>query len=149
MTFILFFPLTNYAEGEGDEETVVTDSIQEPDLYAPGNIHLPEDKSIIDLILGFEKKAVKLKDDETGAPTYIFLDKDKDGKEVFAESKDGEYIIVEKYSITSIIVMSLLFILSFMTVFIFIERYRAVSSASKEKDDHMKEIDLFIKQNDL
>ena len=148
MFFILSMPLTNYA-GEGDEETVVTDSTQGPDLYAPGNIHLPEDKSIIDLILGFEKKAVKLKDDETGSPTYIFLDKDKEGKEVFAESKDGEYIIVEKYSITSIIVMSLLFILSFMTVFIFIERYRAVSGASKEKDDHMKEIDLFIKQNDL
>ena len=149
ITFILSIPLTNYADGETDNDTTTTDSIQLPDLYAPGNIHLPEDKSIIDLILGFEKKAVKLKEGEDGSPTYIFLDKDKEGKEVYSEAKNGEYIIIEKYSFTSIIVMSLLFILSFMTIFIFIERFRAVSSASKEKDDHMKEIDLFIKQNDL
>ena len=112
ISFILSVPFNFYAQEENEN----TDSIT--DLYAPGNIHLPEDKSIIDLILGFEKKAGKLKEGETGSPTYIFLDKDKDGKEVFSESKDGEYIIVEKYSITSIIVMSLLFILSFMRNFI-------------------------------
>ncbi len=149
ITFILSIPLVNQAQDNPEGESATPDSVQAPDLYAPGNVHLPEDKSIIDLILGYERKAMKLKEGEDGSPTYIFLDKDKEGKEVFSESKDGEYIIVEKYSFTSIIVMSLLFILSFMTIFIFIERFKAVSSASKEKDDHMKEIDLFIKQNDL
>ena len=152
VSFILSVPFNFYSQSENENANATSDTTVGLDLYAPGNIHLPEDKSIIDLILGYEKKAVVVKEGETETPTYKCIGTDDDGKEVYVESKDTEeelYIIVSKYSITSIVVMSLLFILSFMTVFIFIERFRVVSGASKEKDDHMKEIDLFIKQNDL
>ena len=49
-----------------------------------------------------------------------------------------------EYSITSLIVMSLLFIFSFTAIYVFIERFMTIQRALKGKKDFMQKINDFV-----
>ena len=52
--------------------------------------------------------------------------------------------MTDEYSITSMIVMSLLFIFSIVAVYIFIERFLAVQRALKGENDFMNKINNYV-----
>jgi biopolymer transport protein ExbB len=54
-----------------------------------------------------------------------------------------------EYSLTSLVVMSLLFIFSFVAVYVFIERFMAVQRALKGKKDFMQKINDFVTKGNL
>ena len=54
-----------------------------------------------------------------------------------------------EYSLTSLIVMSLLFIFSFTAIYVFMERFMTIQRALKGKKDFMKKINDFILSGDL
>lgn len=54
-----------------------------------------------------------------------------------------------EYSLTSLVVMSLLFIFSFVAVYVFIERFMAVQRALKGKKDFMQKINEFVTKGNL
>ena len=49
-----------------------------------------------------------------------------------------------EYSLTSLIVMSLLFIFSFTAIYVFIERFMTIQKALKGKKDFMQKINDFV-----
>ena len=53
------------------------------------------------------------------------------------------------YSITSLVVMSLLFLFSFIAIYVFIERFMAVQRALKGEKDFMQKITGFVKAGNL
>lgn len=55
----------------------------------------------------------------------------------------------DEYSLTSIIVMTLLFTFSIVAVYIFIERFLAVQRALKGKSDFMNQINTFVTEGKL
>jgi|TARA_Y200000002_G_scaffold366629_1_gene357779 biopolymer transport protein ExbB len=54
-----------------------------------------------------------------------------------------------EYSLTSLIVMSLLFIFSFTAIYVFMERFMTIQRALKGKKDFMQKINDFILSGDL
>ena len=54
-----------------------------------------------------------------------------------------------EYSLTSLIVMSLLFIFSFTAIYVFIERFMTIQKALKGKKDFMQKINDFVLSGDL
>ncbi|MDG2369625.1 MAG: MotA/TolQ/ExbB proton channel family protein [Flavobacteriales bacterium] len=54
-----------------------------------------------------------------------------------------------EYSLTSLVVMSLLFIFSFVAVYVFIERFMAVQRALKGEKDFMQKINDFVTKGNL
>ena len=48
-----------------------------------------------------------------------------------------------EYSLTSLIVMSLLFLFSFIAIYVFIERFMTIQRALKGEKDFMKKINDF------
>jgi biopolymer transport protein ExbB len=54
-----------------------------------------------------------------------------------------------EYSLTSLIVMSLLFIFSFTAIYVFIERFMTIQKALKGKKDFMQKINNFVLSGDL
>ena len=54
-----------------------------------------------------------------------------------------------EYSMTSLIVMSLLFIFSFTAIYVFIERFMTIQKALKGKKDFMQKINDFVLEGDL
>jgi biopolymer transport protein ExbB len=54
-----------------------------------------------------------------------------------------------EYSLTSLIVMSLLFIFSFVAIYVFIERFMAVQRALKGKKDFMQKINEYVTKGNL
>ena len=54
-----------------------------------------------------------------------------------------------EYSLTSLIVMSLLFIFSFTAIYVFIERFMTIQKALKGKKDFMQKINDFVLEGDL
>lgn len=57
--------------------------------------------------------------------------------------------VTESYSITSLIVMSLLFLFSFIAVYVFIERFMAVQRALKGEKGFMQKINDFVSKGEL
>ena len=54
-----------------------------------------------------------------------------------------------EYSLTSLIVMSLLFLFSFTAIYVFIERFMTIQRALKGKKDFMQKINDFVLSGDL
>ena len=54
-----------------------------------------------------------------------------------------------EYSLTSLIVMSLLFLFSFTAIYVFIERFMTIQRAFKGKKDFMQKINDFVLSGDL
>ena len=57
--------------------------------------------------------------------------------------------VTDQYSLTSLIVMSLLFLFSFLAIYVFIERFMAVQRALKGEKDFMQKLKTFVLEGNL